>query len=412
MRHSQLRRLVRRPSNIVSANEGGQLEEIFHSEYYNRHVISTSKRESNFLINLNNATWKPLVGNSDVSVVTMNSEKPTSEYDPISADKLFVRNFYPRLLAAIRERKRVVLLGNDGVGKSFFQYYYMMALVNPAACGLSSLPPDESGSRDPPEVIVRQFKDDEMIVYWMAKKVAHDVKVSARVLNCFHGVKMLYLYEPFNVLCEPLSCPSMTLVTTSNPVRYKEFCRQEGALKFYMPSYELEELLDVGRYLRTQPDVMKSPPLVAAYSDCEIEKRFREFGGIYRHVLPRNLDVIDDYRSQRRTAIFRLEGERLLLGNTVEDPGVDDFLAHYVVEKNGTDAFVKTKIDIIPSVVPLIHKRIWDVDSKYFIQTLMNNELTGAMDSACPFVFQHHLKRCLMSGVEWELGEQCDSGVI
>ena len=58
------------------------------------------------------------------------------------------------LLSEIRKKKRSVLIGNPGIGKSFFQYYYLARILNPSLFG--PLPPDCYGSTTPPKIVIRQ----------------------------------------------------------------------------------------------------------------------------------------------------------------------------------------------------------------------------------------------------------------
>jgi hypothetical protein len=53
----------------------------------------------------------------------------------LDVDTLFIRNYYPHLLAKIRSFKRVCLIGNPGTQKSMFQFYYMARLMNPKLLG-------------------------------------------------------------------------------------------------------------------------------------------------------------------------------------------------------------------------------------------------------------------------------------
>ena len=78
----------------------------------------------------------------DIDVIRLN--KLGVPWECLGPQKLFVRQFYPDLLSEIRENKRSVLIGNPGIGKSFFQYYYLARILNPSLFG--PLPPDCYGS--------------------------------------------------------------------------------------------------------------------------------------------------------------------------------------------------------------------------------------------------------------------------
>jgi hypothetical protein len=69
--------------------------------------------------------------------------------------QLFIRSFYESLLRVIRSLRHVVLIGNPGIGKSVFQYYYLARILNIDTLG--PLPADSFGSTDPPHYVIRQI---------------------------------------------------------------------------------------------------------------------------------------------------------------------------------------------------------------------------------------------------------------
>ena len=85
----------------------------------------------------------------------------------------------------------------------------------------------------------------------------------------------LYLFES---LIEPvyyLNRAIWTIATSSpNPMRYKEFCKN-GAAKFYMPCWTLEELKSLGSYIYEDDEMINT-----------IEDGYKRFGGIIHYVFP------------------------------------------------------------------------------------------------------------------------------
>ena len=67
---------------------------------------------------------------------------------------IYSRPNYPSLLEKIRSLKKVILTSNPGIGKSMFQFYYLLRICNPDLLKTQPLPPDSWGSTEPPEGLV------------------------------------------------------------------------------------------------------------------------------------------------------------------------------------------------------------------------------------------------------------------
>ena len=74
------------------------------------------KKQSDFLESLANCRVDRI--GDDIDVIRLN--KLGVPWECLGPQKLFVRQFYADLLSEIRENKRSVLIGNPGIGKSFF----------------------------------------------------------------------------------------------------------------------------------------------------------------------------------------------------------------------------------------------------------------------------------------------------
>ena len=159
-----------------------------------------------------------------------------------------------------------------------FQFYMLHVFLSG-----EPLSPDYFGSTAAPEVVIRQLEQSEMHVWAIeGGKVMKYEGISRSLLQCFDPKKSLYLYEPGKSFEEPyfeeLSLPIMCSVSPDIR-RYKEF-EKNGALKFFMPPWTLPELLAVGEFVR------KRSPNQVPLSPEDMSKRYYEFGGIFRHVLP------------------------------------------------------------------------------------------------------------------------------
>ena len=324
-----------------------------------------------------------------------------------SRKDIYVRDFYPRLFTKLRSLDKSILLGNPGVGKSWFQFYYIAALVNPKELlGSDTLPPNHLGSCDPIEVVVRQLAAEEMIVYFLKAKKAHVVRCAKAVLDCFEQRTTLYLYEPGESLNEPyivdLTDLQTCITVSPNGDRYKQFHQQVGAQKLFMPSFSLQELQAIGKHIvKTNTEMPKK--LKDSYSEDKIEERFDEFGGIIRYVLPYSDRTIKTARSLRTNALSDCD-PRALLVSSIESPRVSHLIAQYDVEKDGEEAFTKYRMQLIPFVTPMLEGKFDKLSLSEMIEALKRNDRVGDMEKAMREVFEQLVARHLTSpsGVKWK----------
>lgn len=107
----------------------------------------------------------------------------------------------------------------------------------------------------------------------------------------------LYLFEPVKSLIEAVYFSNraiQTIATCSpNPMCYKEFCKN-GAAKFYMPGWTLEELKSVGSHVY-KDDKMNNT----------IEDGYKRFGGIIRYVFPESEALLQTVMKAQDTTIDR-----------------------------------------------------------------------------------------------------------
>ena len=87
--------------------------------------------QSDFLESLANCRVEAI--GDDIDVIRLN--KLGVPWECFGPQKLFVRQFYADLLSEIRRRHSSVLIGNPGIAKSFFQYYYLARILNPSMFG-------------------------------------------------------------------------------------------------------------------------------------------------------------------------------------------------------------------------------------------------------------------------------------
>jgi hypothetical protein len=260
--------------------------------------------ETNLLKNMKNLTNKSITKlHHEISVVDLGMKLNINR---VSSDLLFVRDFYPSLLEDIRKNDRAILLGDPGISKSFFHYYYLARVMNPSLFG--SLPIDCFGSTNPPDIIVRQICGEEIQVYDTANETvyklpdANDIFLSLKKHDMYH--RSLYLIEPgLRIKIGPYltDIPTLITVCSSDISCYHQF-QKHGGVYFYMPCYTEQELLTLGHYLRggkkdDDDDDVTSPPTSIPsrlpegmdekeYTEESLKNRFKQFGGIIRSVFP------------------------------------------------------------------------------------------------------------------------------
>jgi hypothetical protein len=154
--------------------------------------------------------------------------------------------------------------------------------------------------------------------------------VSAEVFDCFDPASTQYFFEPGKSNdIEPFADENLlsisTLATMSPDVRrYNEY-RKLATIKF-MPVYAEDELVAIGRDMRTRPDF--DSDLESLYSDDAIRARFATFNGIIRPVLPQSESDVRQVHEQRDAALKSIDPAKFLSGN-LEDGSVSHLVAVY-----------------------------------------------------------------------------------
>ena len=363
------------------------------------------KNKSDFLESLANCRVDRI--GDDIDVICF-SNKVGVPLKCLGPQKLFVRQFYPDLLREIRGEERNVLIGNPGIGKSFFQYYYLARILNPSLFG--PLPPDCYGSTTPPKIVIRQEGTAAMTIFDIANRQAEVVNgCPGTLLDCFDPETSLYLMEPGVSVEEPhfggfLRIPTLATVSP-NPARYKEFCKN-GGIAMYMPVFTLRELLAIGKYLLENEHV---PELMQPeYSSEQITKRFHQFGGIFRHVLPLSLDYLNMCRRSQSEAISKCDAHALLVSGNVEDADVSHFIMQYDVERDGKFPFCNYRLNFVnESVASQVQDKLNKGSLDDRRSALIRNDERGFMADASAKIYESVIADQLTSasGVQWRKRE-------
>jgi hypothetical protein len=117
--------------------------------------------------------------------------------------------------------------------------------------------------------------------------------------------------------------------------RYKEFCKN-GAIKYYMPVWQFDELQLVAAYIRNN---VSDEFLKEALTPEEVERRYHRFGGIFRYVIPFGIRALNDALERQRSVLEHSKPIDIITkGAGIERrddnrENVSDFLLQYDVTK-------------------------------------------------------------------------------
>ena len=339
--------------------------------------------------------------------------------DAPAGDTIYERSFYSHLVSAIRGlHLRVILISNPGTGKSVFQYYLLARYLNPSLFKANDVPPPEEilfGPREggeAPKVVIRHMPTMCMEVWFLEHQVVHVIKainIDISVLQSFDPATTLYFFEPGKTTgIEPfadensLAIPTLETVSP-DPSRYKEF--RKIATKAYMPVFTKNELVAIGRDMRTRPNFPKS--LQALYTDEDIGARFDTFNGIIRHVLPESQKCLLESRQERSKAIQAVDPLNFLRGD-IEDGKVSHYLAVYEVARGEDGVFDFTSHSlktVAPDVKTTLENRLNSLSLMEKIDAMRRLSQTGMnkFDSAAT-IYESLVADHLLSdyGVSWK----------
>lgn len=111
-----------------------------------------------------------------------------------------------------------------------------------------------------------------------------------------------------------------------------------------MPKFTLDELITIGKDMSSSDDFPKDSALAEVYSEESIKKRFEEYGGIIRNVLPHNLDQVDLMKHDKESAYNNADGKKLTRnhfhGFHTLNFEICEHLAQFHVTATGENAFL------------------------------------------------------------------------
>ena len=138
--------------------------------------------------------------------------------------------------------------------------------------------------------------------------------------------------EPDNTSdVQPVGSTLKTILTASpDQRRYKEF-KKSGALKVFMPTWTLNELLTVGADVR-EKSVDRA--LKELNTPEKIEDRFKRFGGIFRYVIADYAHTVSDAESAQLVAMDSVRSSLLYVArdNLERRDEAKDNVSHFMLQ--------------------------------------------------------------------------------
>jgi hypothetical protein len=338
--------------------------------------------------------------NSQVKAVVLKHSYLFAKGEAYARNVLYIRHHQETILEKIRSLAfSCLLLGNPGTAKSAFQYYYLLRMVNPFF--MNRLPSNMLGQTEVPDLVIRQ-NVNEVELYDIKNRKGYSMKdMDVRLLKALDPDKALYFYDPGKSLDEPELAHFISIFATMspNPIRYHEF-KKKHPIRLYYPMWSLEELKAVHRHMNTADGVIDPPSDI---SDDDIAARFREFGGILRHVICSKRALIAA-REDRTKHIQEVDFKLVLQDPNIERPSVSHYIMCYKVKTQGADAYEAVDYDFLNGdIFEAVRNRANAVDLRDMLATLIRYEETGALfaEYLAPTYFERFIADGILTGKKW-----------
>ena len=208
--------------------------------------------------------------------------------------------------------KRIVVVGNAGIGKSYMQLLILLWWAR------KELRPEGvkwDDFLDSIDVITRVERGDKSNLFFKKERLHCQINQIKPVpdLSLLNSKSTLLLYEPLVSKDEIQSCGIIVgrVWTTVSPFlgRYKEFAKTDCAVK-YMKCPDEDELLFMGTVLNC--GLADDDPMKPLFKPDSVLERIRFFGPFQRVVLPTNTSILAIENEGRDTALGDMTAEELL----------------------------------------------------------------------------------------------------
>ena len=252
--------------------------------------------------------------------------------DVLGSDTLWVTGDDLAVFSAIRRHRKAVLLGNPGIGKSWWQWQYLLYSLCPDVyvklLKNTEFPFNHENCREFPSVIIRYdaywketivFKLNDVsntsqsgstVAVEMTNDASHLYSICKR-LDQQHTV---LLFEPGAATYSTVPYKgliNMSVVATVAPDErhYKEFVKNHG-LRVYLPCPSKPEIIAIAAFMRSH--VTPLLPL-HGFETASVEKRIDTLGPFPRYVLAdsRTKAGLADVGITRDQAVKGLHGQAL-----------------------------------------------------------------------------------------------------
>jgi hypothetical protein len=175
-------------------------------------------------------------------------------------------------------------------------------------------------------------------------------------------------------------------------------------VKLQMPVFTLLELLSIGK--RLLGDGCVPEELTKKYSPKQIERRFHQFGGILRHVLPLSVVCLAMCLDNQKEAIDSCDARALLVSGNIERKDISHFIMQYIVKTDGKLPFVEYSLDFVnKQVTTKIQNKLSACSLEERRVALIRNDKTKMfMKEACPKIYESVIADLLtwIDGVKWK----------
>ena len=303
--------------------------------------LKEEPRATAILKGLQNAKVRniPCDSNAESIVRRVTLDNVVFDSHSVMPSTIYFRKFYPTLLNCLLERKYTILSGNPGISKSWFHWYLLYRMVNK----------HEKIEVKVPQLIIRQVAQSELFFIFPehCKVLSYDgdmiiARILPRITNNIRPDAALLLIEPDASLDEPVLTPIPTILTCSpDRRRYHEFAKM-GAIKHYMPVWQLDELQVVAAHIRANTN---DEFLMSALASEEIEERYSRFGGIFRYVIPPTYEALVAAQRDQDSILEQAKpADTFVWGSDIEKrddmkENVSHFLLQYEVDEKTFKSF-------------------------------------------------------------------------
>jgi hypothetical protein len=330
---------------------------------------------------------------------------PNSSPQPVPFSHIIIeRSFYEELFRLTRKKLKVILTGNAGTGKSCFLFYYLYRLCQACETG-TDLPPSLQGSVKPPDVVIFERGTADIVLYFLKEGKALTVENGSilKILSIFDKPSNLHLIEPAGRIMNAPETETSIQAFKANSMDEKygmnDFHKRFPL--FYMPVYELQEFLLIGKYFRDQPQD-PNHDFTELYSEQKIKDRFELYNGIFRHVFPEDKKAEDDHLKTRIKALNVADPKLFQVRELNQIVNVSNKLMVIRVRREGFKAYQEIEyLDFVGNDIPqkLVENERKNSMNEILIELIRADEIK--VQTFSPHSYELYFAYALANGLHW-----------